>query len=284
MHDRDRSEHGSTAGWVERRDLALLTDFYELTMMGGYHHHGLDQRPASFEYFFRDLPDGAGYAVFCGLEAFLSWYENLRFTSGDIDYLAQQELFSSEFLEYLRELKPSCEIHAPPEGTPVFPDEPLVRVTGPLEEERIAELKRSGAKINAWGVGTHLITSKGAPSLNGVYKIVAIEQDGRWVPKLKTTSNPAKTTDPGAKQVIRFCDARGRPVGDVINAGEEDVDLDNVPPAVHGVHRERTLTRLAALPDELKRLHNPAGYPALLSERLAREKRDLLGAKGKLTA
>ena len=81
----------------------------------------------------------------------------------------------------------------------------------------IADLKRQGAKINAWGVGTHLITAFDCPALGGVYKLTAIMNDnGAWQPRMKLTSNADKATDPGRKQIVRCLDADGRPLGDVL--------------------------------------------------------------------
>ncbi|RJP78923.1 MAG: nicotinate phosphoribosyltransferase [Candidatus Zixiibacteriota bacterium] len=474
--------------WVHRRGLALLTDWYEFTMMGGYHATGRGQERACFEYFFRDLPPHNGYAVLAGLEPFLEFYQHLAFTPEDIDYLRSANLFSPEFLQSLAEFRPACDVWAIPEGSAVFPYEPIVRVEGPLfeaqlletfllnalnyptlvatkaaricqvaapdpvvefglrraqgpdgglagsraaylggcvgtsnvlagreygipvrgtqahswvmsfpseleafrayvevyphnpillvdtyntlesgvpnalrvftemrqagrpqraairldsgdlarlskaawekftqagfedplivasnelDEDLIADLKRQGARINSWGVGTNLITSKEAPALSGVYKLVALEREGRWEPRLKLSSNPAKTTDPGPKRPVRLYDDRDRPAGDLLLLPEET--LDDSPPA--GVDRQRfyrkyqwqhitrreelarrvfhhgrrvtpeapleeirrhARSQVESLPDELKRLRNPEIYPVALSPRLAILKEDLL--------
>ena len=130
----DSSQH-----WAQREDLALLTDFYQLTMMNGYWKSRRHELPVCFEYFFRELPPHTGFAIACGLEQFLSFYSRLRFSPQDLDYLATLPHFSPGFLDYLAEFRPSCTIHAVPEGTPVFPHEPIVRVEGPLGEAQLLE-------------------------------------------------------------------------------------------------------------------------------------------------
>jgi len=381
------------SAWVHRQGMALLTDWYELTMMGGYFHAGRGEVRACFEYFFRELPPHNGYAVLAGLEAFLDFYQNLRFNEDDIAYLRSTKVFDEAFLKSLSDFHPQCDIWAIPEGSVVFPYEPLIRVEGPLfeaqlletfllnamnyptlvatkaaricavahpdpviefglrraqgpdgglagsraayiggcegtsnvlagkyfgipvrgthahswvmsfpseleafrayakaypqspillvdtydtltsgvpnairvfcemkeagnpqrvairldsgdlarlskaaydmitsagfddplivasnelDEDLIADLKRQGAKINSWGVGTKLITAGESPALTGIYKLVALHDGQSWQPKVKLSSNPAKTTDPGIKQPIRYFDGDGKPLGDVL--------------------------------------------------------------------
>jgi nicotinate phosphoribosyltransferase len=390
----------SPSAWVRRQGLALLTDWYELTMMGGYYHAGHGQTPACFEYFFRELPPHNGFAALAGLEAFLDFYETLSFSPDDIAYLRSTGAFDANFLDSLSQFKPQCDAWAIPEGTVVFPYEPLIRVEGPLfeaqlletfllnamnyptlvatkaaricavaspdpviefglrraqgpdggligsraayiggcegssnvlagkyfgipvrgthahswvmsfpseleafrayvkaypqtpillvdtydtlasgvpnairvfsemkkagnpqrvairldsgdlarlskaaydmitsagfddplivasnelDEDLIADLKRQGAKINSWGVGTKLITAGESPALTGIYKLVALHDGKAWQPKVKLSSNPAKATDPGIKRPIRYFDADGKPLGDVLY-------LDNASP------------------------------------------------------
>ncbi len=385
--------------WALRQDLALLTDFYQLTMMGGYLKTGRKDITACFNYVFRDLPAHNGFAVAAGLEPLLDLVENLRFTEQDLAYLTGLGVFDRAFIEYLRDFRPHCTIQAVPEGTVVFPHEPIVQVEGPLieaqlletavlntlnyqtliatkaarirqacgndtlvefglrraqgpdgglsgtraayiggadstsnvlagkvygipvrgthahswvmsfedelsafrayaacypepillvdtydtltsglpnalrvfeelraagrparaairldsgdlarlskaayrmfteagfddplivasnelDEDLIADLKRQGAPINSWGVGTHLITSSDHPALGGVYKLVAVqsEADGRWEPRIKLSSNPVKMTDPGRKQLLRYSDAGGRFLADIIRLEDE---------------------------------------------------------------
>jgi nicotinate phosphoribosyltransferase len=488
-HQAGSGPGGPESGWVARRGLALLTDLYELTMIGGYHRHGMHERRACFEYFFRGLPPDTGYAVLAGLEPFLAALEGLRFGREDLDYLAGRGIFADGFLEYLEDWRPRVDVSSPPEGTVVFPYEPVVQVSGPLldvqlvetlllnmlnyptlvatkaaricgaaegepviefglrraqgpdgglsgaraayvggcvgssnvlagkhygvpvsgtmahswvmsfpselesfrayieaypedpillvdtydtlksgvpnairvfsemreegreqrfairldsgdlaklskeawrmiteagfedplivasnelEEDLIADLKRQGAKINAWGVGTHLITCRDHPALSGVYKLVAVEEDGEWKPRLKVTSNVAKTTDPAAKVVWRLTDPTGRPLADVLALeGEEPAgegtyrgldresmtrpyNVDGVagsepllrlmmeggrrtePPEALERIRERAGRQVSGLFDELTRLRNPAIYRVLLSPGLAGLKRTMI--------
>lgn len=475
--------------WVHRQGLALLTDWYELTMMGGYHSTGRGGERACFEYFFRELPQHNGFAVAAGLEAFLDYYEGLKFEEQDIRYLKESGCFQESFLSSLRSFRPSCDIWAVPEGTVVFPMEPMIRVEGPLfeaqlletfllnainyptliatkaaricqvagddpvsefglrraqgpdgglsgsraayiggcagtsnvlagklfgipvkgtqahswvmsfpseleafrayvkiypnspillvdtydtltsgvpnairvfqemkdagnpqrvairldsgdlaklskaayemitaagfndplivasnelDEDLIADLKRQGARINSWGVGTKLITSRDAPALSGVYKLTALRTETGWLPKLKHSSNPFKTTDPGPKIAVRYYNEDSQPIGDLlylegetISNGKNVVGIDrqqfyrkfvfrNVArceelmqlyvkngkrikdPESLAVIRERASRQIAALPEELKRLRNPEIYPVILSPKLARVKEELL--------
>lgn len=119
--------------------LALLTDFYELTMMNGYVQHGLDQSIGYFDYFFRTLPDGGGFAITCGLEQLIDYIEGLTFTEDDIEFLRGKGIFSEPFLEQLRQFKFSGDIWAMPEGTPIFPNEPIVVVRGTMLEAQLIE-------------------------------------------------------------------------------------------------------------------------------------------------
>ena len=473
MNDRPESP------WFSREGLALLTDFYELTMMAGYLREGRMRQQASFNYFFRSLPPHAGFAVAAGLQPFLDYLEALHFTDSDIEYLRSLTVFDGSFLEYLRDFRPACTVHAVPEGTLVFPFEPVVQIDGTifetqlletallnfmnyqtliatkaariclaangepviefglrrahgpdggvsgsraayiggctstsnvlagktygipvsgthahswvmsypseieafrafarlypekcvllvdtydtvksgvpnairvfqelhaqgrairpairldsgdlaklskiayrmmteaglenplivasndLEEDIIADLKRQGARINAWGVGTHLITSFDCPSLNGVYKLVAVGRDGAWVPRMKISSNPDKATDPARKELVRYLNGNGQPIGDMIYRDGEPWNISGL---VHGRHRTRphheahfsepassaesllqpvfadgrrvgeapriheirarAQEQIAALPEEFKRLRNPEIYEVLLS-------------------
>ncbi len=125
--------------WVRREDLALLTDYYQLTMMGGYWKTGRRDLRACFAYTFRDLPPHTGFAIAAGLEQLLDQIERLRFTSQDLDYLAGLRTFDDAFLDYLASFQPRCTIQAVPEGTLVFPHEPVLQVEGPLIEAQLLE-------------------------------------------------------------------------------------------------------------------------------------------------
>ena len=108
-----------------RTDLSLLTDFYELTMMQGYHKTSQEGKTAVFDLFFRTNPSKSGYAITAGLQQAIEYIENLHFTNDDIDYLKSLNTFSSDFLDYLKNFKFTGEIYAIPEGTVVLPTEQL---------------------------------------------------------------------------------------------------------------------------------------------------------------
>jgi len=190
-------------------------------------------------------------------------------------------------------------------------DDPMIVASNDLDEDLIADLKRQGARINAWGVGTHLITSRAHPALGGVYKVVAVKEDGDWKPRIKVSGNPEKTTNPGRKQVYRLLGAGGEPMADLLchaddpppEAGkvtgvdrdrfhrEYSFDAAQVEPLLEKVMdkgaviydppplsevRANVQKAISALPDERKRLRNPDVYPVLLCPALARTKESML--------
>ena len=385
--------------------LSLLTDFYQLTMMQGYLKAGIHNRRAVFDMFYRENPTGSGFAIMAGVEQLIDYIENLRFTEEDLDYLREQAIFSDDFIEYLRNFRFTGDICAIPEGSVVFPGEPLCVVTAPiieaqfietallnilnhqcliatksarvchaagedsdmvlefgarraqgpdaaiygaraaviggcsatsnvlagkmfdipvkgthshswvmsfdseleafsayaaafpgrctllvdtydtlgsgvpnaihifdemrakgqpmgyygirldsgdfaylskesrkmldaaghhnakitascdLDEYLIQSLKLQGAKIDNWGVGTSLITSKDCPAFGGVYKLVAVESGGAMMPKIKLSENPEKVTVPGMKKIYRIYDAANHKIkADLITMADETVD------------------------------------------------------------
>lgn len=124
---------------MDNRKLELVTDFYEFTMSNGYFAKGLSNRIAYFDVFFREIPDGGGYVIFAGLEQIIDYIKNLSFTTDDINYLKSTNKFSEEFLEYLKNFKFTGNIWAVPEGTVVFPNEPLITVKAPIIEAQLLE-------------------------------------------------------------------------------------------------------------------------------------------------
>ncbi|MCZ7644946.1 MAG: nicotinate phosphoribosyltransferase [Planctomycetota bacterium] len=118
---------------------ALLTDLYQLTMLGGHFALGRKSRRAVFEYFFRKLPPHAGYAIFAGLEDLLAALEHLRFHDDELDYLRSLGLFPPEFLAFLKDFRFHGDVWAAPEGSAVFPYVPLVRVDAALPEAQLVE-------------------------------------------------------------------------------------------------------------------------------------------------
>lgn len=382
------------------RNLTMLTDLYELTMMYGYWKKGMGRNRAVFDMFYRATSETTAYAIAAGLEQVIDYINELRFEERDIEYLRSLNLFDEEFLDYLRGFKFTGDIMAVPEGTIVFSYEPIVRVTAPimeaqlletallnivnhqtliatkasrvvqaadggtvlefglrraqgpdagiygaraaviagcqatsnvltgemfgipvggthahswvmsfpdeleafrayaeifptncmllvdtydtlgsgmpnalkvfgelrargyepvgirldsgdlaylsrecrrmmdeagfpnarvfasgdLDEELIWDLKAQGAAIDVWGVGTRLITSQDCPALGGVYKLAAEEVDGKFMPKIKISENPAKVTNPGQKMLYRLYDGAGMAVADLITLDHERID------------------------------------------------------------
>lgn len=123
----------------DERNLSLVMDFYELTMSQCYFNSDAKDRIAVFDLFYRRNPDHGGFSLFAGLEEVIGYIQNLHFTDKDINYLASLHKFSEPFLEYLRHFIFRGDIYAVPEGTPVFPYEPLVRVKANMIEAQLIE-------------------------------------------------------------------------------------------------------------------------------------------------
>ncbi len=117
----------------------MLTDFYEITMANGYFRSGKVDEIAYFDMFFRTVPDGGGYAIMAGISQLIDYLDNLTFTDEDIEYLREKNLFCDDFLEYLRNFRFTCDVWAVPEGTPIFPHEPIVTVRGPVIQAQFVE-------------------------------------------------------------------------------------------------------------------------------------------------
>jgi nicotinate phosphoribosyltransferase len=125
--------------FMDKMNLTMLTDFYELTMANGYFENNFKDRIAYFDMFFRRIPDDGGFAIMAGVEQMIQYFKNLRFSNEDIEYLRSKTLFSEEFLMYLKNFRFSCDVWAIPEGTPIFPNEPVVTVRGPVIEAQFVE-------------------------------------------------------------------------------------------------------------------------------------------------
>ena len=123
----------------DERNLSMLVDFYEFTMANGYFKNNLKDKIVYFDMFFRKNPDNAGFAIVAGLEQVIEYIKGLNFTKNDIEYLRQRKLFSEEFLEYLLNFKFTGDIYAIEEGTPVFPNEPLITVKAKAIEAQLIE-------------------------------------------------------------------------------------------------------------------------------------------------
>jgi len=468
-------------------NLTMLTDLYQLTMMQGYLTNGCRNKEAVFDVFFRRLPFKGGYVLAAGLEQVVEYIENLTFGEEDLAYLRSLNLFNEDFIEELRTFRFKGDIDAVPEGTPIFPYEPMIRVKGrimetqlletailnlvnfeslvatkasrvvtathggpvmefglrraqgpdagilgaraafiggcqstsnvlagkrfgiplsgtqahswiqcfpteleafrayartfpdkclllvdtysvlesgvpnaikvgleleakghyfqgirldsgdltylskaarrmldeaglkgaiivgsnDLDEETIFAIRAQGAAIDAWGVGTSLITSKDSPSLGGVYKLAAEGEQSDFNPRLKVSENISKITNPGIKKVVRFYDRAGKAMADII-ALENEVFVEGKPltifdpvqtwkrktlrnyrirelliPVFRGGKRVYDLPKLTEVQsyakaeldtfwDEVKRLTNPHSYIVDLSTNLFELKQQLL--------
>jgi nicotinate phosphoribosyltransferase len=136
---------------------ALLTDLYQLTMVGGYVQEGKKDQWANFDYSFRSIPDNGGYCILAGLADVIEYLQTLRFSQDDLSYLEDLGIFSKAFLDYLENFRFTGDMWAIPEGTVVFPHEPLIRVTAPLPEAQLIET----TVLNVMNFQT-LIATKGA--------------------------------------------------------------------------------------------------------------------------
>ena len=123
----------------EKLNLSMLFDFYEMTMANGYFRQGMQDRITYFDVFFRRVPDGGGFAIAAGLEQLAEYIQDLHFDEDDIAYLRSKNLFQEDFLDYLRRFQFTGDVWAVPEGTPVFPGEPLVTVRAPASQAQLIE-------------------------------------------------------------------------------------------------------------------------------------------------
>ncbi len=473
---------------MDRKNLALVSDFYEFTMSNIYCEKNLENKIVYFDVFFRKIPENGGYAIFAGLEQVIDYIKNLTFSKDAIDFLRNTNKFSERFLNYLSNFKFTGDIWSVPEGTVIFPNEPLITVRAPIIEAQILEtmllllinhqsliatkasrivsaahgrpvmefgarrahsidaavlgaraaiiggcigtscvktandfsvpalgtmahsfiqsfdseyeafkayaeaypndctllidtydtlnqgiynaikvfkevivpkgyrpkgvrldsgdlsylskavrkildsegfedckicvsnsldeylitsLLNEGAKIDSFGVGENLITSKNDPVFGGVYKLVAIEENNQIIPKIKISENPSKITNPGFKKVYRFYDkTSGNALADVITLADEKIPEDSyvifnpdnpwmlktlknyyvkplqIPIFEKGnlVYKVPTLaeisqnckTELNTMWSEIKRIKNPHKYYVDLSKKLWDLKNDLL--------
>ncbi len=122
-----------------KNNLTMLTDFYEITMANGFFRTGNANKRVFFDMFFRSIPDDGGVAIMAGIEQLINYVKALNFTDGDIEFLRSKHLFDEQFLEYLRNFHFECDIWAIPEGTPIFPHEPIVTVSGPAIQAQFIE-------------------------------------------------------------------------------------------------------------------------------------------------
>lgn len=125
---------------IEKRaaDLSMMTELYEFSLADGYFTAGMQDTVACFDLFFRRVPDNGGFAVMAGLEQVIEYLKNLHFSESDLDFLREKGI-SEGFIAYLRDFKFACDVWAIPEGTPIFPNEPIVKVRGPVVQAQMIE-------------------------------------------------------------------------------------------------------------------------------------------------
>lgn len=124
---------------TKRQNFTMLCDYYELTMANGYFKSGMAGDITYFDMFFRDVPDGGGFAIAAGLEQLIEYIDNIHFTDEDIEYLRAKQVFDEDFLQRLKTFRFTGDIWAIPEGTPIFPGEPIVTVRAPAAEAQFIE-------------------------------------------------------------------------------------------------------------------------------------------------
>ena len=124
---------------MDKNNYTLLTDFYEFTMANGFWAEGYRNKIAYFDMFFRTIPDNGGFAIMAGVEQLIEYLKNLSFSNEDIEYLRGKGIFCEEFLRYLENFKFECDVWSIPEGTPIFPHEPIVVVRGPIIQAQLVE-------------------------------------------------------------------------------------------------------------------------------------------------
>ncbi len=124
---------------LNHENYTMLCDFYELTMSNGYFLNGLGNRICYFDVFFRETPDEGGFSIACGLEQIIDYIKNLKFTNEDIELLRSKDIFDEKFLSYLENFKFTGDIFAIPEGTPIFPGEPIITVRAKAIEAQFIE-------------------------------------------------------------------------------------------------------------------------------------------------
>lgn len=388
----------------DKRNLSMVMDLYEMTMSNGYLQTTDAETKVAFDVFFRKIPDNGGYAIFAGLEQVMEYLENLHFSEADIEYLRELNLFQENFLNMLKDFKFKGDIYAFPEGTIMYPNEPVITVVAPildaqlvetailleinhqsliatkarrivkaaenapvldfgarrahnvdaavygarasfiggvkgtatvlagqmfdvpvsgtmahswvmyhdseydafkayaetypdatvllvdtydviksgipnaikvakevlepmgkrlrgvrldsgdlaylskkarkmldeaglmdcvisasngLDEYKITSLKNQGAKIGAFGVGENMITSASNPVFGGVYKLVAVNKNGNFIPRIKVSENVEKITNPGLKDVYRVYDENGKAIADLLTKAGEEIDMEH---------------------------------------------------------
>ena len=132
-------DRGNTMSIFDERNLSMMMDLYEMTMSNGYFLEAHEDDLATFDVFFRNIPDKGGYAIFAGLEQIVDFIEHMRFDDKDIEYLRSLNMFDDRFLEYLRDYRFTGDVDAFDEGTVMYPNEPVITVTAPMIDAQLVE-------------------------------------------------------------------------------------------------------------------------------------------------
>ncbi len=129
----------NSINWQCENNLTMLADFYEFTMANGFLESGMENKIAYFDMFFREIPDDGGFAIMAGVEQVIEYMDNLHFSKRDIEFFKSKGIFSEKFIDYLENFEFTCDVWAIPEGTPIFPQEPLLIVRGPVIQAQLLE-------------------------------------------------------------------------------------------------------------------------------------------------
>ena len=121
----------------DKRNISMMMDFYELTMANGYFAEKDKDTQVAFDVFYRANPDEGGFAIFAGLEQVIEYVENMRFSDTDVEYFRRQGIFHKDFLAYLKDFRFRGDIYAMPEGTVMYPNEPILTVVAPLVDAQL---------------------------------------------------------------------------------------------------------------------------------------------------
>ncbi len=123
----------------DERNLSMVMDMYELTMSNGYFNQNSEETLVAFDVFYRKNPDNAGFSIFAGLEQTVEYIQNLHFAPDDVEYLRSRNLFTEDFLDYLLHFRFRGDMYAMPEGTIMYPNEPIITVVAPLVDAQLIE-------------------------------------------------------------------------------------------------------------------------------------------------
>ena len=164
---------------MKKENMAMLCDFYEFTMSNGYFKNGFYKKNVYFDVFFRKVPDNGGFAIMAGLEQAIEYIRELHFEDEDIEYLKSKGIFDEQFLEYLRNFKFSGDVYAIPEGTPIFPNEPVMTIKAPAIEAQLVEtfllLTINHQTLIATKANRIVRAAQAEPYLNSVHAVLRVQ-------------------------------------------------------------------------------------------------------------